>query len=250
MGNAKSADRQRGIIVARRTCPNKHRIMAGAQGMHMAPCLWASDPLAIAAGCCNAPIQACGQFQSHGRTPVLQPRQKACVIPGRLRAAHIFGDCDASCTQHGKATTIDARIRITKGTNNAADTGLDEGFCARGRLARMCAGLQCHINRGASRRVPCLGQSLRLCMRTAPGRCPSAPNNPSALHDHAAHSRVGPDVPLPAPAERQRKLHVAFVYIRRRKRRRHPSWVHSSEGDGGRSSLTKLSKSSMAWKFL
>ena len=141
MGNAKSADRQRGIIVARRTCPNKHCIMAGAQGMHMAPCLWASDPLAIAAGCCNAPIQACGQFQSHGRTPVLQPRQKACVIPGRLRAAHIFGDCDASCTQHGKATTIDARIRITKGTNNAADTGLDEGFCARGRLARMCAGL-------------------------------------------------------------------------------------------------------------
>ena len=192
--------------------------------MHMAPCLWASDPLAIAAGCCNAPIQACGQFQSHGRTPVLQPRQKACVIPGRLRAAHIFGDCDASCTQHGKATTIDARIRITKGTDNAADTGLDEGFCARGRLARMCAGLQCHINRGASRRVPCLGQRLRLCMWAAPGRCPSAPNNPIALNDHAAHSRVGPDVPLPAPAERQRKLHVAFVYIRRRKRRRHPSW--------------------------
>ena len=60
-------------------------------------------------------------------------------------------------------------------------------------------------------------------------------NNLAILHDHAAHRRVRPDIAQAPPRQPQRVVHVAQV---------------GGHSDAGRSSDTKRSKSSAAWKFL
>ena len=122
--------------------------------------------------------------------------------------------------------------------HNAGDASFDERLGTGRRLTVMSARLQSHVSSGSLSLRASVIKGLRFCMRSpAVSRAPTA-NDPPVFDDDTAHSRVRPDSPKPAPRKRERVAHVGFVVL-----------AHSSLL-GGRSSLTNLSKSSAAWKFL
>ncbi len=104
----------------------------------------------------------------------------------------------------------------------------------------MGAGFKRHIDRGAARQVAGLRQRLGLGMGAPPGPGPAAPDDPAMGNDDAAHGGIGPYRPQTPRPERQGMGHVPGIVCR----------GHSLSVSGGRSSLTKSSKSSAAWKFL
>ena len=106
----------------------------------------------------------------------------------------------------------------------------------------MGAGLEADIGRGALRRSACLRESRLLGVGAPSGHGVPAPDDPAVAHDDASDGGVGPASSLAAPGKRQGVGHVAGVGAA------HPS--SGSESPRGSISLTNLSKSSAAWKFL
>jgi hypothetical protein len=104
----------------------------------------------------------------------------------------------------------------------------------------MGARLERDIGRCPTRRRARLGQSLRLGMGAATIGRPATADNPALFDYNAADRRIGPDTPHPTPAKAQGQRHETAV----------GPGAHVSDFWFGRSSLTNLSKSPAAWKFL
>ena len=66
----------------------------------------------------------------------------------------------------------------------------------------------------------------------------ATPNDAIIFDNDATYGGIWPNTSEPAPRKRERVSHMGLVILA------HSSFV------GGRSSLTNLSKSSAAWKFL
>jgi hypothetical protein len=80
----------------------------------------------------------------------------------------------------------------------------DQRAAAGRRLAGVVAGLQCHVNRRAARRIAGLIQRHALRMGPPAILRPAAPDHAALLHDDASHSGVRPDPAQPAPPQRRR----------------------------------------------
>lgn len=137
-----------------------------------------------------------------------------------------------------KTLARNTRIRILHRDNDARNPAFNQCGCTRGRLAVVRARFQGDIGRRAASTRTGLRQRLGFCVRAATV-CRAAPtNNATLVNDDAPNGRIRPNAPQAARAKCQRVPHVDMVVLC------HSSFV------GGRSSLTNLSKSSAAWKFL
>ena len=101
----------------------------------------------------------------------------------------------------------------------------------------MGTGFQCDIGGGAARQWPGLIQGPPFGMGAAARLRPTAPGDLAVLDQHRANRRIGPDI---AEAPRRKAQGMGHMY----------KVAHSSADGAGRSSDTKRSKSSAAWKFL
>ena len=108
----------------------------------------------------------------------------------------------------------------------------------------MRTGFQRDIDGRPTRRRPSLSQGHNLGMRAATGLGPAPPDDPISGDNHATDRWVRPTQPKPSTAQAQRMGHMAQL------RSGHHRPAHLVGGVSGRSSLTNLSKSSAAWKFL
>ena len=169
----------------------------------------------------------------HGRTP---PCAEALI---QARVARVVT----------ALTDPDPRVGIGQGGHYPRNSGLDECFGAGRRAAVMGAGFERDVGGRVPRGGTSLGKRHDLGMGTPPRLRPTAPDHAitgRAAHDDAADRRVGPGIAQATTGKHQRVVHVAQVGARGRAFDRP---VHSSDA-AGRSSLTNLSKSSAAWKFL
>ena len=162
------------------------------------------------------------------------------MIPLRLASHAADIDRDAGLLQTRDALSRDAGIGVAGRHDDAGDTGGHQRVSAGRRLARMGTGFQRHIGGRPRGLGPGLRQRLRLCMGSATDGGPPAPDDPPLFDDDAAHGRIGPDLAQTAPPQSQRVAHEVPVCL----------VGHVSDLVSGRSSLTNLSKSSAAWKFL
>ena len=158
-----------------------------------------------------------------------------------LFPAHTDGDRDARAFQYRVPLPRDARIGVGHGGHNAGHTGGDQCLGAGASFPGMGTGFEGDIGGCTARSFARLGQGDDLGVGTATRLGPAAPDNHAVPNDHTAHRRVGPAFPHPAPPHRQGQRHKPAI---------HCGTAHSSGVTGGRNSLTNLSKSSAAWKFL
>ena len=161
------------------------------------------------------------------------------MVAPRLRLQNAGGDRDPGSAQHREPLPRHPRVAVLDGADHAGDAGGDQRLGAGRGAAVMGAGLERDIGGGAARQLPGLGQRQGFGMGPPARLGPAAPDDPAALHDHAADGGVRPTQALAPAAQRQGQGHEPCV-VR----------THSSGGAWGRSSLTKSSKSSAAWKFL
>lgn len=229
---AEAAHREPGIIGARRACAHQHSVVAGAQAVGQVAGLGAGDPFALAAGCGDAAIKGAGEFERQERAGAGDPAQSPRVIAARFFGEEPRLDGDPGGAQHGMAAPGGARIRVFERGDGLGDPRVDQ------RLGGLAAGLEGDIGRRAASRGASLRQRALLGIGLAAGAAAPPANDPAIARDHAADRRVGPCLAKPAPPEGERMGHM-------------PPGGHSSPGSmPGRSSLTNLSKSSAAWKFL
>ena len=130
-----------------------------------------------------------------------------------------------------------ARIGIGQRGDNPRHPRRDQRLGARRGLAMMRAGLQRHIGHRPPRARPRLLQSHGFGMGPPAPLRPAPAQHHTLFHNHTAYRRIGPDRPKAPRAKAQGMGHVIGI-------------AHSSGSAPGRSSDTKRSKSSAAWKFL
>ena len=195
----------------------------------------ARDPAAFARGRRDPPVEAGGKLQRHHRAAKGHAAQEAALQGGCRLGPDALGDLDALGAQHGMAAPGDARVGIGQRRDDPRDARTDQSFGAGRGAAVVGAGFKGDIGRcpprGRTRHV----QRHPLGMGTPAGLGPAPARDPAICHDHAAHGGVRPDVAQAPPRQPQRVVHVAQV---------------GGHSDAGRSSDTKRSKSSAAWKFL
>ena len=88
----------------------------------------------------------------------------------RLAIEHAPLHLDSALAQPAEALTSGARVGIDVGGDHARDAGGEHRVDARRRAAMMRARLECHVQRAASRLLPCLAQRDRLGVRFAGAR--------------------------------------------------------------------------------
>ena len=210
--------------------------------MHLRPGARAGDPAAFPGRGRDAPVEARRELERQGRAPAEDAGQETAVHLGRRVREAARLDRDPAGAEDRDAAPVDPRVRIAKRNHHARHPGGHQGFGAGRRPAVMGAGLQRHIGRRAPRRGPGHGEGRGLGMGAASRRGPPAADHPAPGHDDAAHGRVRPDLPEPAARQPERRAHEVGILA---------GGHQSSGGTGaGRSSETKSSKSSAAWKFL
>ena len=190
-GGPHIAHRQIRIIRPRRARPHQHGVMAQAQGMHSTAGLRAGDPTAFAALGRRAAIERCSHFQRHQWQALGDTFEKARVGIARGLFQYTLGHGNAHGPQHGMAPARHARVGIGQRGYNPRNPRRTQSLGTGRGLAVMRAGFQRDIGRGTPRRFARLRQGHSLGMRSAAKLRPATPHH-SAVHDHAAHRRIGP----------------------------------------------------------
>ncbi len=167
--------------------------------------------------------------------PAHDARDEAGLQLARLGLAHALHDLDPGRAQPREPRPVGARVGVAHRHHDPRDPRRDQRVGAGRRRADMRAGLQRDVRRGPPRGRARLRERPRLGVRPAAVAGARAAEHGAAALDHAADRRVGPAPPEPARGERERVVHE-------------PRVAHAD--GGGRSSWTKASKSSAAWKFL
>ena len=197
----------------------------------------AGDPARGAIGKGGAAIKAGGEFQGDERQASGDAFDETCGHGLRLGGADAFGHGNAGGAQHGMATATDAGIGVCDAGDDAGNASQNQRLGAGRGLAVVGAGFKRDIGGGPARGIACLCKRHAFSMRTTAGLGDAAPNDAAIPHDHAANGRVRPHS-TKAPGRKAKGMgHVIGI-------------AHSSEDALGRSSDTKRSKSSAAWKFL
>ena len=111
-------------------------------------------------------------------------------------------------------------IRIGQRRDDSPHAGRDEGLGAGWLLSLVCARLQGHHHRGASRRLAGLGQRHNLGVGAAVFRVPSLAHDRPILHDHRSDERIRLHPTPSSPGELERAGHrLLFVHRQRRANR-------------------------------
>jgi hypothetical protein len=230
-----------GVIHPRRPGPHQHQIVVEAFEVHPCTGLWSGDPTALAACGGDPAIKACGKLQRHHGPAQTLTGQKAQMRGLCSMCQHARGDLYPGIFEGFVPFARDARVRVGKCVDHACHTCSDQSVGAGRGLAMVGARFQGHVGRGPLSRDTGLGKGLRFAVGPTTGRCDTAPQDAGAVDDHASDRRVGPGLPEISRANGQSQAHPPRV-----NRLGHSSGSVCS----GRSSCTKSSKSSAAWKFL
>ncbi len=212
--------------------------MAHSEGVNHAARLRPGDPLALAGGGGDPAIEGTGELQGHHRATKTDAGEKTALVGARRVLQHAIAHLHPGGAEPGEPLPVDARVWIAQRHHHAGHPGGDQCIGAGRRLAMMGAGFEGNIDRRPARRRTGLRERNHFGMGPPAGLGRATPDDAPVLDDHAAHGRVWPNLPQPPAPERQGQPHEAGVA--------HPS----SGATSGRSSLTNLSKSSAAWKFL
>ena len=216
--------------------------MAGAHHVHIPAGTRSGDPPAFARRRRNAAIKRASHLEGHKGAVFRNARQEPGMIAPRFGVAQTHVHADTCITQHADPAPGDTGVRIAGGDHDTGDPCVYQGLRAGGCLAVVRTGLQRDIGCCPSGRVAGLCQSTCFRMWPAPVGRPAAPDDPAVADNHTSDSRVRPDTPHPAPPQRQGERHEAYIALE--------CHVSFSSLRSGRNSLTNLSKSSAAWKFL
>lgn len=239
-GNAQIAHGEAGIVSAGGTGANHYCVMGCALRVDEAAGFGAGDPLAFARRGSDPAIKTGCEFEADKGTVFVNFQQETRMVSRGLLGPAAGVNLNASRAEHVDALPVYTRIIVFEGYNNAGHLRIYQRLSARRSLAYMGAGLQRDIGRRVFGERARLGEGHDLCMGATAGLSPAAPDDAVVTNEHAAYGGVRPNLPLAATTKGQGETHIAVVAC----------CAHSSGGTSGRSSLTNLSKSSAAWKFL
>ena len=207
--------------------------------MNAAAGLGASDPLAFAARSGDTAIKGEREFQGEEGPALAAREEKALHVALGVLSQNTRFYGDPRGTEECEALSGYPRVGVFYGGNHARDACRDQGFGAGWGLTVMGAGFERDIGGCAFRGAACLFERHAFGMGAAARLGPAAPDDAAILDQNAADGRIGPSRAKAPASKRQGMGHVTGIFR-----------AHSSGRASGRSSLTNLSKSSAAWKFL
>ena len=236
------------VVAAHRAGADQHRVGLGAHQVHLGARPRAGDPAALAGAGGDPPVERGGELQRQHRPPggsrLRKPRFSATASAARQ---------PTSTAMPAAAQRLDAarRRRAGRGPRSrpppAPPRPRPAPSAQGGVAAGVGAGLERDVGGGAARaaRRPRASATVSACGRP-PSPVRPRPTTRPLVHEDAADRRVRPDPPEPAPRQPERRAHPARVPVVLG----HRAQSSSRPAAAGRSSETKSSKSSAAWKFL
>ena len=192
------------------------RAGAGAPCMSVGTRLGPGDPLALPIAKRGAAIEARRKFRAHPWTAARQQRQEARVELACRVFAQSDLDGNARRAQPLRAACL-ARIGIAHRGDHARDAGREHGIDARRTAAMRVAGLERHVQRGATdigaapRRVR---ERVHFGMRLPRALVKAFADDRAFAHDDAADARIRRRRVQAARGELERARHVRTIGVR------------------------------------
>jgi hypothetical protein len=158
--------------------------MGGTQTLAVGARCLAGDPLALARGGGDAPVERAGKLEMKERPPILHPQQEAGIDLGRLGGALAHLHDDARCLEPGVALPFHPGIGILQRRDDAGDAGCHQGIGAGRRATVVRARLERDIDRGALQGFAGARASTSACGRPPSCVRPRAITRPSRTITH------------------------------------------------------------------
>ena len=173
-----------------------------------------SDPLAFPVGHGCLAVKTRGDLQRDPGHSLGDPADKTAIQSERMLPVGAHIHVDAGLPEDCYAGAVHPRIRVLHGTDNPADSRLDDGIRAWRGPAMKAAGLQVGIQRSALGMPSRLTQRIDLRMGFSGKPVPALPHYDAVPGDHTAYPRVGMGSASPLRSQLKRPCHEPVIIPR------------------------------------
>ena len=221
------------VVGEHRADAHRHRVVEAPQAPGLAPLGRARDPLRVPIAGRDLAVEGEGGLQEDEGPPPADRNEERLVEEQGVALHDSSGHRDPGTSQPREPAAVHGRVRVARRDHDPPQAAGGQARRAGRSAALVGARLEVDVERGSPGPGAGLLEGQDLGVRGAGAAMPCLPDQPAALHDHAADHGVGVGL-APAPLGQVQGPRHPELVVRPRPHPRSPS-AKASASKGSRS---------------